>query len=106
MLFFISIVIFLINMSVSRDIDCRFLVLRDCIDQLQICGLSSNPNSIEYLKQNPDQICYDELSANKNAMEILEKNIDKINWKAFSINPNGIKILKQHYDKIDLGAIM
>jgi hypothetical protein len=40
--------------------------------------LSSNPNAIQYLEQNPEKINWFKLSSNPNAIHILEKNPDKI----------------------------
>ena len=40
--------------------------------------LSTNPNAIHLLEQNPDKIDWFWLSLNPNAIDLLEKNQDKI----------------------------
>jgi hypothetical protein len=66
----------------------------DWIDQDKIYWrwLSSNPNAIHLLEQNPDKINWFYLSKNPNAIHILEKNPDKICWYALSTNPNAIQL--------------
>ena len=48
------------------------------INKLDLFNLSLNPNSINYLTKNPNNIIWDALSLNPNAIELLEKNLDKI----------------------------
>ena len=52
------------------------------VNKLNFCCLSQNPNPnvIEILKQNPNEIDWQWLSANPCAIELLEQNPDKINW--------------------------
>lgn len=61
----------------ERDIDCRFLILRDWIplERIRWQWMCYNLNSVELLKQHPDKIVWEFLSLNPNAMEILKKNI-------------------------------
>ena len=56
--------------------------LRDWIDidKLEWCLLSSNPNAINLLEENPDKIDWSNLSSNPNAIKLLEENPDKIDW--------------------------
>ena len=79
-----------------------FYKLRDWIDinKLNWNYLSSNPNAIKLLKENPDKIDWDYLSSNKNAIELLKEKPDKINWKYLSLNINAIELLKENQDKI------
>ena len=83
--------------------------------------LSSNPNAIELLKNNPKKIGWGGLSENPNpeAIELLKEKINeeneidkeylkklpsnkKINWNALSANPNAIELLKaNNYEEID-----
>jgi len=56
-------------------------------------GLSSNPSAIDFLKEHPNRICWDDLSSNPNAIDLLENNIDKINWNSLSSNPNAMHLL-------------
>jgi len=77
--------------------------LADWIDKNNIIWeyLSSNPNSINFLENNPDKIIWFMLSGNPCAISILEENQDKINWDMLSMNPNGIELLKKNQDKIN-----
>ena len=65
-----------------------FMKLRDWIDssKLNYKILSSNPNAIELLKENPDKINWSFLSENPNAIELLRKNKAKIDWYQLSFN--------------------
>jgi hypothetical protein len=83
--------------------------------------LSSNPNAIELLKNNPKKIDWGGLSENPNpeAIELLKEKINeeneidkeylkklpsnkKIGWVYLSANPNAIELLKaNHYEEID-----
>ena len=82
-------------------------VLKDWIplEKLNWTYLSINPNAIELLKENPDEIYWDWLSGNPNAMELLKENPTKIDWDYLSSNPNAIDILKANPDKIDWGYL-
>lgn len=62
-------------------------------------SLSSNPNAIQWLKQNPDKIDWHELASNPNVMELFDA--DKINWSALSGNPAAIHVLEACPEKID-----
>ena len=59
-----------------------YLILRDWIniEKLNFSLLCINPNTTEFLKNNPDKINWNILSYNKNAIELLKNNTDKINW--------------------------
>ena len=66
-----------------------------------LTGLSSNPNAIKILEENPDIIDYARLSANPNAIKILNKILDKnpanINYDNLFLNPNGSKLFRSEY---------
>ena len=78
------------------------LKLKDFVqyDKINWRQLSTNPNAIHILEQNPDKIRWDMLSKNPNAIHILEKNMYHINWCCLSTNPNAIHLLEQNMDKI------
>jgi hypothetical protein len=66
--------------------------------------LSSNPNAIELLRENPTKINWYELSKNPNpeAIELLKKaNLNELNWRILSSNPNAIELLNANQGKID-----
>jgi len=78
------------------------------LEKLDWCELSTNPNAIELLKANPNNIDWMYLSANPNdeAIELLNSNLNrnnKINWAFLSANPNpeAIKLLKKYPKNID-----
>jgi len=54
--------------------------LRDWIDinKLDWAMLSENPNAIELLKKNPENINWSFLSGNINAIELLKENLKKL----------------------------
>ena len=60
--------------------------LLDWIDQKKLGGslLSSNPNAIQFLEENPEMINWNELSRNRNAIHLLEKNPTRINHRKLS----------------------
>jgi len=60
--------------------------------------LSSNPNSISFLEENPDKMCWKGLSKNPNAIHLLEANPDKIDWVNLSLNP---AIFKSYHEGIN-----
>ena len=78
-------------------------VLKDWvpINKLYWDFLSMNPNAIELLKANPEEIDWGYLSQNPNAIELLKANPKKINWGYLSQNPNAIELLKENPDNID-----
>ena len=49
---------------------------------------------------NLNKIDWDCLSSNPNAIFLLEQNPDKINWIRLSSNPNAIDLLEKSYNKI------
>jgi len=65
--------------------------------------LSRNPNAIDLLKENQDEINWDALSANpsQGAIELLKENLYEINWAKLSLNTNAIELLKENKTKID-----
>lgn len=90
-------------------------VLRSWIpeDKINWDILSGNPNSVDFLRENPDKIKWNMLSGNPNAIELLEERIkieaeldedelydlditEKISWNMLAKNPNPqvITILK------------
>ena len=71
------------------------------IDKLNWDMLSSNPNAIHLLEQNPDKINWVALSRNPNAIHLLEQNPNKIYLYNLSQNPNTIHLLEQNQDKIN-----
>ena len=62
--------------------------------------LSSNPNAIDLLRQNPNKINWEFLSSNPNAIDLLKEHPDKINWYYLSSNPNAIDLLRKNPNKI------
>jgi hypothetical protein len=58
-------------------------------------GISSNPNAISFLQENPNYINWSMLSRNSNAVSILYNNISKIHWHELSCNTsNDEKLLE------------
>ena len=49
--------------------------------------LSTNPNAIHLLEQNPEKISWVFLSRNPNAIHLLEQNQEKISWYDLSEYP-------------------
>ncbi len=82
-------------------------VLKDWVtnDKLYWDFLSINPNAVELLKANLENIDWDFLSMNPNseAIELLKANSNKINWGYLSQNPNpaAIELLKANPNNID-----
>ncbi len=70
------------------------------IKQLDWYTLSSNPNAIYLLEQNPRKIDWMHLSQNRSAIHLLEKNIKKIDWMYLSLNPSSIRLFEKNMDKI------
>jgi hypothetical protein len=74
------------------------------LEKLNWVKLSSNPNAIELLKANYDEIDWRYLSGNPSteAIELLQKNIHEINWEMLSQNPNSaaIELLKKYPENI------
>ena len=80
-------------------------------DELDINGLSDNPNAIQLLEtltQDPEEfkmIDWYSLSGNPEAIHMLEANCDMIEWSFLSMNPNAMHMLEpvsQHDpEKID-----
>ena len=61
--------------------------------------LSANPNAINLLEQNKDQIVWNRLSENPAAIYLLKQNKDKINWDRLSENPAAITLLRKKKKK-------
>ena len=59
--------------------------------------LSGNPNAIDLLEKNKDEIDWSILSINTNprAIEMLNENQKNIDWFMLSKNPNAIELLKK-----------
>jgi hypothetical protein len=74
-------------------------VLLDWIDKdkLDCFFLSENPNAIDLLENNLNEVDWGWLSSNPNAIHILENNLDKVDWELLSDNPsaNAINLLKE-----------
>jgi hypothetical protein len=87
-------------------------------------SLSQNPNVMEILKDNPEQIIWCELSKNSNpdAIELLKNRIEyennlnrkqyynlearyKIDWNELLKNPNAIDLLKENPKKINFNYL-
>jgi len=53
-----------------------------CAGQFTIDGrdLSSNPNAVSLLEENPTWINWDMLCLNPNAMHLIQRNLSNINW--------------------------
>ena len=81
------------------------MCLLDWIDKDKINWdhLSSNPNAIALLKENPLKINWYHLSSNPcaEAIALLKENPLKINWSYLSTNPNAIALLRENPLKID-----
>ena len=56
------------------------------INDLNWITLSTNPNAIDLLMENPDKIHWQYLSMNSNAIELLKENPDKIDYKYLNVN--------------------
>jgi len=84
--------------------------------RFHISGLSENPNAIDYLTDNPDQIHWTFLSKNPKAIKLLENKIknedkltetelinlppkDKISWQYLSENPKAKKLLEAKFEE-------
>jgi len=61
--------------------------------------LSINPNAIDLLKANQDQIDWNMLSTN--AIDLLKANPNKLNWYYLLRNENAIHLLEANQDKIN-----
>jgi len=77
------------------------------LDKINWFSLSSNtnPDIIKYLEKNFDKIKWTQLSGNPSAIDLLIKNPDKIDWFNLSRNPSAIDLLLKNPDKIDLKMI-
>jgi hypothetical protein len=66
------------------------MCLLDWIDVNKLIWLylSLNPNAIDLLTANQDEIYWTHLSLNPNAIDLLTANQDKIVWHMLSSNPN------------------
>ena len=102
-------------MAVSRDIDCRFLVLRDWIDEkeLYLECLCINPNAIKYLYENHPVRIFEEneikpLCLNENAVDLIINNLSlsQIEWYTLSMNKNAVKFLLQHENLINILGVL
>jgi hypothetical protein len=83
------------------------------LEKLDWAWLSANPNAIELLKANPDNINWKMLLENTNprAIELLKENQDRIDiqsmlswmitWGSLSRNPAAIELLKENPKKIN-----
>ncbi len=70
------------------------------IKQLDWYTLSSNPNAIYLLEQNPRKIDWMRLSGNPSAIHLLEANPKKIDWMFLSTNSSSIRLFEKNMDKI------
>ena len=86
---------YLYSLLIDPNKSNEFLILRFKDEYLK--GLSSNPNAIKILENNPDIIDYSRLSANPNAIKILDKNPNYIDYDNLFLNPNGSKLLHSGY---------
>jgi len=84
-------------------------LLRENIDNINInwSMLSANPNAIELLKTYRSEIDWCELSINPSAVELLKDNPNKIYWPYLSRNTNtaAIKLLKTNPNRIEWGFL-
>jgi hypothetical protein len=66
--------------------------------------LSSNPEALYLLEENPENISYRYLCSNTNprAIELLRQNITRINWEVLSKNPckEAVELLMEYPNKI------
>jgi hypothetical protein len=86
----------------ERDIDCKFLILRDWIDESRLNWflLCKNPNAINMLKTNINNIIkcktyWHEMCENPNAIELIEQHMDKISLRRLFCNPNAIHLIEK-----------
>jgi hypothetical protein len=71
--------------------------LRDWIplEKLDFRFLSSNPNAMELLLENPEKINWSRLSSNPSAIQLLEKNKNEIDWFRLCDNPEAIPLMNR-----------
>ena len=76
-------------------------------DNLNWFHLSSNPNAIGLLKENPDEINWNYLSLNPNAIALLRENPYKIKWNCLSKNSSldAIALLRENPYKINWNCL-
>lgn len=85
----------------NKDI-IRMLVVKD-----KVClkALSSNPNAIDILKENPYKIVWSEMCKNPKAYKLLMENKDKIDYNSLCSNSNNEPIFKdlilKNLDKVN-----
>ena len=63
--------------------------------QLYRQGLSENPNAINILENNLDQISWLNLSANPNAIHLMQNNLDKITCEMLTVTPETMDLLEE-----------
>jgi hypothetical protein len=64
-------------------------------------SLSKNPNAIDYLEINKEQISWKFLSINPNSIQLLKKNSNLINWDYLEMNPNIEEIILELLNTIE-----
>jgi hypothetical protein len=64
-------------------------------------NLNKCKEAIQYLRENPQYICWDILSMNPFAIDLLLENQDKIWWTSFCKNPEAIDIILKNPENID-----
>lgn len=79
---------------------------QDKITETSGWGLSSNPNAIDLLRENPHLIDFKEFSQNLNANELLygdflEENFNNLYWGRLSANPSTVYLLAKNINKLD-----
>jgi hypothetical protein len=64
---------------------------------------NSNPEAIEYLKENPNKIDWSYLSSNPNpeAIKLLIANPSKIDWEIINYNINSLEIYKRYPERLN-----
>lgn len=76
------------------------------VTKQKLSRLSSNPNVIDLLFENPDKIYWNKLSYNINpdAIELFRKHPEKFkigNIDGIATNPNATELIKKHIKIID-----
>ncbi len=77
--------------------ELRSWINRERLDNICLCV---NPNAIDYLEENPNEINYDYLSQNINGSRLFFKNPEKLNKPWLSKNPGAIDFLQEYPEKI------
>jgi hypothetical protein len=75
-------------------------LIKNHLDKVDWKSISKNPNAIDIIKNNLDKVDFSYLSINYNAMDIIENNLNKINWYWLLDNKNAIDLILKNTSKI------